>query len=159
MAVINVQHARATAVHIISTILLSQAERLFTFADHLGTVAVNGCGPETQYLDASNWGSRTIYRSELHTLCALLQVLCMVLLLYAVGQSCDALMGADMFAMQDTRVYTLINCASCVCKSKFACKNQASAVLLDVHTDLAASACLLYTVQLVQPSVPAMVCC
>lgn len=92
MAVINVQHARATAVHIISTILLSQAERLFTFADHLGTVAVNGCGPETRYLDASNWGSRTIYRSELHTLCALLQVLCMVLLLYAVGQSCDALM-------------------------------------------------------------------
>ncbi|KAL3138952.1 hypothetical protein ABBQ32_005764 [Trebouxia sp. C0010 RCD-2024] len=42
-----------------------QAERLFRFPDHLGTVAVNGCGPDTQYLDVSNWGSRTIYRFSL----------------------------------------------------------------------------------------------
>ena len=47
---------------------LLQAERLFTFADHLGTVAVNGCGAQTQYLDVANWGSRIIYRSAVNGL-------------------------------------------------------------------------------------------
>lgn len=42
-----------------------KAQELFRFPDHLGTVAVGGCGNSTQYLDASNWGSRTIYRFAL----------------------------------------------------------------------------------------------
>ena len=61
--IVTMQHTAVSpfAHHQYSHALL-QAERMFTFADHVGTVAVNGCGPETQFLDASNWGSRTIYR-------------------------------------------------------------------------------------------------